>query len=172
MVAATEQAWRWIDRLGIFGPNPAEPLPPYVYVLATHVAASSGRRPALLRTRAADGTWVVIRAAALTTRSHAAVGYVVTLQAAPADDLAPLLMRAWALTRREREVARLVIDGLSTEDIATALFISGHTVRDHLKTIFGKVGVSRRQDLAATLTGRTPTDGYVIPSSRRKPGAP
>ena len=54
-------------------------------------------------------------------------------------------MRAWRLTRREREVARLVIDGLSTEDIATALFISVHTVRDHLKMIFGKMGVSRRQ---------------------------
>ena len=54
-------------------------------------------------------------------------------------------MRAWGLTRREREVARLVIDGLSTQDIATALFISVHTVRDHLKTMFGKMGVSRRR---------------------------
>ncbi|HTQ89648.1 MAG TPA: helix-turn-helix transcriptional regulator, partial [Streptosporangiaceae bacterium] len=69
---------------------------------------------------------------------------------------APLLMRAWGFTRRERDVARLVIDGLSTEDIATTLFISAHTVRDHVRTMFGKVGVSRRQDLAATLTGRTP----------------
>jgi DNA-binding CsgD family transcriptional regulator len=56
-------------------------------------------------------------------------------------------MRAWRLTRREREVARLVIDGLSTEDIAAALFISVHTVRDHLKMIFGKIGVSRCQDM-------------------------
>jgi len=46
MVNATEQAWRWIDRLGVPGPNPAEPLPPYVYVLAAHVAASpDGGRP-------------------------------------------------------------------------------------------------------------------------------
>ena len=133
MLAATEQAWRWIDRLGAPGPNPAEPLPPHVYVLAAHVAASPKRRPARVRARAADGTWMVIRAAALTTRSQAAAGYAVTLEAAPADDLAPLLMRAWGLTRREREVARLVINGLSTEDIATALFISAHTVRDHLK---------------------------------------
>ena len=81
----------------------------------------------------------------------------------PADDLAPLLMRAWGLTRREREVARLVIDGLSTEDIATALFISVHTVRDHLKTMFGKMGVSRRQDVAAVLTGRTPTLAHATP---------
>lgn len=161
MVAATEQAWRWIDRLGVPGPNPAEPLPPHVYVLAAHVAASPQRRPARVRARAADGTWVVVRAAALTTGSQVAAGYAVTLEAAPADDLAPLLMRAWGLTRREREVAWLVIDGLSTEDIATALFISAHTVRDHLKTMFGKVGVSRRQDLAATLTGRAPTEAHA-----------
>jgi hypothetical protein len=32
MLAATEQAWRWIDRLGIPGPNPAEPLPPRLVV--------------------------------------------------------------------------------------------------------------------------------------------
>lgn len=67
MVNATEQAWRWIDRLGIPGPNPAEPLPPYVYVLAAHVAASPERRPARVRVRAGDGAWVVIRAAAFTT---------------------------------------------------------------------------------------------------------
>jgi DNA-binding CsgD family transcriptional regulator len=102
------------------------------------------------------GTWVVIRAAALTTGSGAAAGHAVTLGAAAADDLAPLLMRAWGLTPREREVARLVIDGLSTQDIATALFISAHTVRDHLKTMFGKMGVSRRPDLAAVLAGRAP----------------
>ncbi len=76
------------------------------------------------------------------------------LEAAPAGELAPLLLKAWGLTPREREVARRVIDGLSTDDIAAALFISEHTVRDHVKAIFGKVGVSRRQDLIATLTGR------------------
>ena len=56
-----------------------------------------------------------------------------------------------------------MIDGLSTEDIATALFISVHTVRDHLKMIFGKTGVSRRQDMIATLTGRTPTAAHAAP---------
>ena len=63
-------------------------------------------------------------------------------------------MRAWALSPREREVARLVIDGLTNEDIAAALFISANTVRDHLKTIFGKTGVTRRRDLMAALAGQ------------------
>jgi DNA-binding CsgD family transcriptional regulator len=85
------------------------------------------------------------------------------MEAAPAADLARLLMRAWGLTRREREVAQLVIDGLSSEDIAAALFISVHTVRDHLKVIFAKTGVSRRQDLVAALTGKTPASGRAAP---------
>ncbi len=94
----------------------------------------------------------------LPVMTKAEIGYAITLEPARSDDLAPLLMRAWALTLREREVARLVIDGLSTDDIAAALFIS-HTVRHHLKAIFGKVGISRRRDLAATLTGRIPAEG-------------
>ena len=96
-------------------------------------------------------------------RVQVPAGDAVTLGAAPADDLVPLLMRAWRLTPRERQVAGLVIDGLSTEDIATALFISVHTVRDHLKMMFGKMGVSRRQDLAAALAGRTPTAARAAP---------
>jgi DNA-binding CsgD family transcriptional regulator len=165
VVAATAQAWRWIDRLGIPGPNPDEPLPGPVYAVASHVAASPERpqRPARVRLRAADGRWAVIRVAPLTTGSRAAAGYAVTLEAAPAADLAPLLMRAWGLTRREREVARLVINGLSSEDIAAALFISVHTVRDYLKVIFGKMNVSRRQDLVAALTGKTLIPGQDMP---------
>ena len=153
VVAATEQAWRWIDRLAITPPNPAEPLPG-VYVLATKVAATG--RPARVRVRAADGCWVAVQVAPLSTGSGIPAGYTATLEAASAEDMAPMLMRAWGLTSREREVARQVLDGLPTEDIAAALFISVHTVRDHLKAIFTKVGVSRRPDLIASLTGRTP----------------
>ena len=156
LVAATAQAWRWIERLGAQGPNPGEPLPSVVYVVATQVANSPERprRTARVRLRAADGSWMAIRVAPLASVSQVAAGYAVTLEAAAAEELAPLLMRAWELTPREREVARLVIDGRSSEDIAAALFISVHTVRDHVKVIFGKVGVSRRQDLTAALTGR------------------
>jgi DNA-binding CsgD family transcriptional regulator len=63
-------------------------------------------------------------------------------------------MPAWNLTPREREVAALIIEGRSSDDIATSLFLSPHTVRDHVKAIFGKVGVHNRQHLTATLTGR------------------
>ena len=158
MVAMTPAARDWIDRLGLVKANDTEPLPGFIYSVATRVALSraGGAEPppgAGARLLAADGRWMVVR---VTPLVGPAGGYVITLEAARSQDLAPLLMRAWSLTAREREVARLVIDGLSSEDIARALFISVHTVRDHVKAIFAKTGVSRRHELVAALAGNGP----------------
>lgn len=51
------------------------------------------------------------------------------------------------LTEREREVVRLIGEGLSNKDIADRLCISSITVRHHLTSIFDKLGVSNRQKL-------------------------
>jgi DNA-binding NarL/FixJ family response regulator len=57
--------------------------------------------------------------------------------------------KAWpdALTEREREIIRLVGQGLSNKDIAYKLSISDSTVRHHMTSIFDKVGVPNRQKL-------------------------
>ncbi|MDI3461590.1 MAG: hypothetical protein OJF50_000411 [Nitrospira sp.] len=52
-----------------------------------------------------------------------------------------------ALTDREREIIRLVKQGLSNKDIAYKLSISDSTVRHHMTSIFDKVGVPNRQKL-------------------------
>ena len=51
-----------------------------------------------------------------------------------------------ALTPREHDVLALVADGLSNRDIAGRLAISEHTVKFHLASIFGKLGVSTRTE--------------------------
>jgi DNA-binding CsgD family transcriptional regulator len=53
-----------------------------------------------------------------------------------------------ALTARELEIARLVVDRQTNAQIAAALFLSKKTVETHLRNIFGKVGVSSRVELA------------------------
>mgnify|MGYP001160703694 FL=1 len=52
-----------------------------------------------------------------------------------------------ALTERQREIIRLVGQGLSNKDIAYKLSISDSTVRHHMTNIFDKVGVPNRQNL-------------------------
>jgi DNA-binding CsgD family transcriptional regulator len=61
---------------------------------------------------------------------------------------------ALGLTTREQGVTSLVLEGLSTAEIAATLFISRYTVQDHLKSIFDKVGLRSRRALVASLTYR------------------
>ena len=52
------------------------------------------------------------------------------------------------LTAREREILRLVSDGLTDKEIAGRLFISPRTVQNHLARIREKTGRGRRSELA------------------------
>ena len=55
------------------------------------------------------------------------------------------------LTNREREIALLAADGLTTRVIAERLYLSARTVDNHLARIYTKLGISNRSELAATL---------------------
>ncbi len=55
------------------------------------------------------------------------------------------------LSKREREVARLVGDGLANKEVGARLSISERTVAVHLSRIFDKVGVDSRHRLAALI---------------------
>ena len=55
------------------------------------------------------------------------------------------------LTRREREVAGLAAAGDSSRDIAAKLYLSVRTVDNHLQNVYGKLGVTSREELARIL---------------------
>ena len=57
-------------------------------------------------------------------------------------------MAAARLTDREQQIRTLVVDGLSNEDIAVRLKISRKTVESHLRMLFRKLGVSRREQVS------------------------
>ncbi|HHW71877.1 MAG TPA: response regulator transcription factor [Firmicutes bacterium] len=52
------------------------------------------------------------------------------------------------LTPREREVLRLIAQGMSNGEIASALFISEHTVKNHVSNIYRKLGENDRTRVA------------------------
>lgn len=57
-----------------------------------------------------------------------------------------------SLSRREKEVLRLVARGYKNRDIAQALYISEKTVKTHLSHIFEKLGVEDRLKAALLVT--------------------
>jgi len=59
-----------------------------------------------------------------------------------------------ALSRRERQIVRLVVLGLTNDEIAARLFVAKSTVAGHLTAVFRRLGVrSRRELVACVLAG-------------------
>jgi DNA-binding CsgD family transcriptional regulator len=58
-----------------------------------------------------------------------------------------------ALTTRERQIAGLVVGGLTNQQIAERLYLSRKTVEAHLSRVFAKLGVQSRVGLTLRLAG-------------------
>jgi DNA-binding NarL/FixJ family response regulator len=58
-----------------------------------------------------------------------------------------------SLTRREREILRLVAEGMTNEEIGKKIFISEKTVKTHLTNIFDKLKVNNRFKAALMIMG-------------------
>ncbi|NMB24281.1 MAG: response regulator transcription factor [Firmicutes bacterium] len=52
------------------------------------------------------------------------------------------------LTPREKEVLQLIAKGLANDEIAKTLFISRHTVKNHITSIYRKMGSRNRTKVA------------------------
>ncbi len=100
---------------------------------------------AVARVLSRGGTWIVLHGACLQEEGKRRVAVII--EAAHPARIYPLLMAAYRLTERERDVTRLVLRGSSTTQIATDLSMSAHTVQQHLKSVFDKTGVRSRRDL-------------------------
>ncbi len=66
--------------------------------------------------------------------------------------------RADALSKRELEVASAYASGDSYKEIARALGLSPTTVHTHLRTVYTKLGVTSKIELARSLEGNAVSD--------------
>jgi DNA-binding CsgD family transcriptional regulator len=85
-------------------------------------------------------------------------------QSEPADGLPAwgALSAVGSLTRRERDVLQLLLDGRRVSSIARSLYLSPQTVRNHLKAIFRKLGAHSQAELLDSLR----------PTANERPNAP
>lgn len=150
VTATTGAAERWLREVD--GHEDIGVLPSAVYAVAARLRAveqSGSSVPDVLprsRLRTRTGRWIIAHAARLTDPIRGNAIAVILEPAQPAE-IAPMIVRAYNLTERERDVVQQVIRGLSTNEIADLLSISANTVQDHLKVIFEKVGVHSRREL-------------------------
>jgi DNA-binding CsgD family transcriptional regulator len=145
--------WReWLAELPPSGPD-QNALPPAVYEIGARALAPPDARTALpdrVRIQAPAGRWLVIEGAPL--EGAEAPQVAITVRAATTDEVFDILCRVHDLTRRERQLVSLMLGGLATEQLARTLYISPHTVKDHLKAVFAKTGVRSRRELISHLT--------------------
>jgi DNA-binding CsgD family transcriptional regulator len=161
-LAANDTARQWLDELAPFPPRPGRELPYVIHQVAARVQArlpgfappvpapQASRTPNLYaRAQTRTGQWVAIHGSPVGSDHTPDQGTAVVIEAAPVSDIAEMLMLAYGLTRRERQVLQQVIAGIPSRAIAAQLHISVNTVQDHLKSLFAKVGVHSRGQLVA-----------------------
>jgi DNA-binding CsgD family transcriptional regulator len=148
--SATAAARDWQDRFDGIAPGRFMVMM-QVMAVGARTAASGAFRA---RLRDAQGQWAVLHASPLVGGDDDEIA--VAIDPATGDQLIGLLLLGYGLTARERDVCREVVAGHPTAEIAGRLFISAHTVQDHLKSVFAKVGVRSRGELVARLRPDTP----------------
>jgi len=148
VASATREAVEWFDELDaelLMSDVGDMQLPFHAHGFATRVRAAhdDGEPQIRSRLRTRNGVWLLMHGAVLEGTGQVAL----VIEPAKSADVAPLIVEAYGLTTRELDVTRAIARGLSTTEVAAALYLSPHTVRDHVKAIFEKVGVASRGEL-------------------------
>lgn len=158
IVAMTDAASSWLELGG-----------PMIVTAANIVAAAIRDRPdwrgASSRLSLPNGPVLSLNASSVTSDDGTVA--VIVDRARPAQ-LGAMLIAAYGLTPRQRDVLSLLLLGRPMGQIAAQLGISEHTANDHRKAIYVAVGVSSRSELAARLQA----EHYVPHTSQGTPPSP
>lgn len=69
--------------------------------------------------------------------------------------------RTFDLTRREEEVLALLLKGCTRSEIARELFVSGDTVKTHIRNLYRKTGVTGKDELVQAIGGKGLVQGFL-----------
>ena len=165
-------AGRWIAEL-VESPGAGAANSRVVQAVAARVRQAGGslelpELSARARAFTRSGRWLLLHGTRLSGGADGRTAVVI--QPAPSHEIASLIVQAYGLSERERQVTELCAQGLSTKEIATTLHLSPHTVQDHLKAIFEKTGTRSR----AELVGKIFLDKYApqFREIRSEPASP
>jgi DNA-binding CsgD family transcriptional regulator len=114
------------------------------------VEAGVDEHPPWARVHLAGGAWLTLRAARI---GDAPADIAVTIETASPAERTDVFIRALGLSAREAELLGHLVAGADTRQVAEAMFLSEHTVQDHLKSIFAKSGTRNRRTLIARAFG-------------------
>jgi DNA-binding CsgD family transcriptional regulator len=160
VIQHTQAAERWLRDLADLGDGWLEgddlPAPVWMVVGALRKALKPetdrdlGGVPSV-RVQTRSGRWLTFHGARTESRNGRGGETMVIVEPSRPQELAWLRMSAYGLSEREREVVDLVVQGASTTEISQTLYISKHTVQEHLSNAFDKVGVRGRRALVKRL---------------------
>lgn len=131
-------------------PDGQPPIPASAFnVAAQLIAAEAGvdDHPPTARVHMSGGLWLTLRAARIEGN------IAVTIEESSPGERLELFSLACGLSGRERELMGHVMTGAGTREISDLMFLSEHTVQDHLKSIFAKTGSRSRSALVARVLG-------------------
>ncbi|HEX4034071.1 MAG TPA: helix-turn-helix transcriptional regulator [Solirubrobacteraceae bacterium] len=137
--------------------------PVLALALFVRSAADGGRTGGNVVTVPSSDGWVTLHASLPGPPGDGRVAIV--LERSTGARAATVRLEAFGATPREREVATLLARGLSRAEIAETLVVSPHTVEDHVKNLYAKLGVASRQELVA----RVFLDEYLPEVVRQTP---
>jgi DNA-binding CsgD family transcriptional regulator len=164
VIGQTDASDDWLRAL-----VPAEPGQPTIPASAYNVAAQLlatedgvDAHPPRARAHLANGLWITLRAA----RMGGSAGKIaVTIEEASPVDRLEIFCLAFGLTAREGELMRALATGADSKELAARLFVTEHTVQDHLKSIFARTATHSRRELVSRALGTRPLSERVAGSA-------
>jgi DNA-binding NarL/FixJ family response regulator len=138
--SVSAEAEYWLDELGA----PGE-LPVAVRSVAARMQVDHATTRLKVRTR--RGEWLELQASRLGENGQTAV----VIEPVPPSHLGSLLLDLHGLTPAQQRVTELLLRGCSTRQIVERLCLSPHTVQEHVRASFDKVGVGSRRELVTVL---------------------